>query len=223
MVGQIISFETLKKRHREIRSSANYPESLSLRVHRALSWLKPAEIEDDWDIKFILYWIAFNAAYAKAVPEDDESSEKDQMTSFFDRLVVLDKDRKIYNAIWSEFSGPIRLLLDNKYVFAPFWRYQRGEVSAKDWELWFATSRKVVQKSLATHDTVKILSSLFPRIYTLRNQIVHGGATWQSAVNRDQVRDCSALLETLVPIFIQIMMENKEGDWDMPSYPVVES
>lgn len=223
MVGQIISFETLKKRHREIRSSANYPESLSLRVHRALSWLKPAEIEDDWDIKFILYWIAFNAAYAKAVPEDDESSEKDQMTSFFDRLVVLDKDRKIYNAIWSEFSGPIRLLLDNKYVFAPFWRYQRGEVSAKDWELWFATSRKVVQKSLATHDTVKILSSLFPRIYTLRNQIVHGGVTWQSAVNRDQVRDCSALLETLVPIFIQIMMENKEGDWDMPSYPVVES
>ena len=222
-MGQIISFETLKKRHREIRSSANYPESLSLRVHRALSWLKPAEIEDDWDIKFILYWIAFNAAYAKAVPEDDESSEKDQMTSFFDRLVVLDKDRKIYNAIWSEFSGPIRLLLDNKYVFAPFWRYQRGEVSAKDWELWFATSRKVVQKSLATHDTVKILSSLFPRIYTLRNQIVHGGATWQSAVNRDQVRDCSALLETLVPIFIQIMMENKEGDWDMPSYPVVES
>ena len=222
-MGQIISFETLKKRHREIRSSANYPESLSLRVHRALSWLKPAEIEDDWDIKFILYWIAFNAAYAKAVPEDDESSEKDQMTSFFDRLVVLDKDRKIYNAIWSEFSGPIRLLLDNKYVFAPFWRYQRGEVSAKDWELWFATSRKVVQKSLATHDTVKILSSLFPRIYTLRNQIVHGGATWQSAVNRDQVRDCSALLEILVPIFIQIMMENKEGDWDMPSYPVVES
>ena len=222
MVGLIVNFDTLKTRHRDIRGDANYPEALSLRVHRALSWLKPAEIEDDWDIKFILYWIAFNAAYAKAVPEDDESSEKDQMTSFFGRLVDLDKDKKIYNAIWSEFSGPIRLLLDNKYVFAPFWRYQQGEVTAKDWELWFATSRKVVQKSLAAHDTVKILSSLFPRIYTLRNQIVHGGSTWQSTVNREQVRDCAAILGTLVPVFIQLMMENRDGDWDMPSYPVVE-
>jgi len=188
MVGLIVNFETLKTRHRAIRGGAKYPEALSLRVHRALSWLKPAEIEDDWDIKFILYWIAFNAAYAKAVPEDDESSEKEQMTFFFDRLVAFDKDKKIYNAIWSEFSGPIRLLLDNKYVFAPFWRYQQGEASAKEWELWFATSRKLVQKSLAAHDTVKILSSLFPRIYTLRNQIVHGGATWQSAVMGDQMQ-----------------------------------
>ena len=223
MLGQSQSFETLKNRHREIRDSANYPEALSLRVHRALSWLKPAEIEDDWDIKFILYWIAFNAAYAKAVPEDDASSEKDQMTSFFDRLVALDKEQKIYNAIWSEFSGPVRLLLDNKYVFAPFWRYQQGEVSQRDWEMWFATSRKLTQKSFMTQDTVNILSSLFPRIYTLRNQIVHGGATWQSAVNRDQVRDCTALLETLVPVFIQLMIEDIDGNWDMPSYPVIGS
>ena len=221
MAGQTLSFDTLKKRHREIRGIANYPESLALRVHRALSWLKPAESEEDLDVKFILYWIAFNAAYAKAIPEDEESTEKAQMTNFFDRLVALDKDKNIYNAIWSEFSGPIRLLLNNKYVFAPFWRYQQGDVSAKDWELWFATSRKLAQKSLTTHDTVKILSSLFPRIYTLRNQIVHGGATWQSSINRDQVRDCTALLGTLVPVFIQLMMEDRDGEWDMPSYPVV--
>lgn len=143
------------------------------------------------------------------------------MSDFFDRLVKLDEDKSIYKAIWSEFSGSIRMLLDNKYVFAPFWRYQRGEVSSADWQLWFETSRKVVQKSLAKNDTSKILSSLFPRIYTLRNQIVHGGATWQSKVNRDQVRDCTAILETLVPIFIKLMMENHQGDWDMPSYPVV--
>lgn len=222
MVGQTISFEVLKKRHRELRDSENYPESLSLRVHRALSWLKPAEIEDDWDIKFILYWIAFNAAYAKAVPEDDESSEKDQMKLFFERLVKLDTEKVIYKTIWSEFSGAVRLLLDNKYVFTPFWRYQQGEVSKSDWEMWFATSRKLTQKSFMTQDTVNILSSLFPRIYTLRNQIIHGGATWQSGVNRDQVRDCTALLETLVPVFIKLMMEDVGGDWDMPSYPVVK-
>lgn len=222
MVGQTLSFSFLKARHREIRTSKDYPEALSLRVHRALSWLKPAEIEDDCDIKFILYWIAFNAAYAKTVPEHDDSSEKDQMKLFFDRLVKLDVDKVIYKSIWSEFSGSVRILLENKYVFAPFWRYQQGEVSKSDWEMWFAASRKLTQKSFMKQDTVSILSSLFPRIYTLRNQIIHGGATWQSGVNRDQVRDCTSLLETLVPVFIKLMMEDVHGDWDMPAYPVVE-
>lgn len=65
------NFADLKERHRQIRDMSGYPEALSLRVHRALSWIKPAESETDVDIKFILYWIAFNAAYAKAIPEDD--------------------------------------------------------------------------------------------------------------------------------------------------------
>lgn len=223
MVGQTLTFSVLKARHREIQTSKDYPEALSLRVHRALSWLKPAEIEDDCDIKFILYWIAFNAAYAKTVPEHDASSEKDQMKSFFDRLVKLDASKVIYKSIWSEFSGSVRILLENKYVFAPFWRYQQGEVSKSEWEMWFAASRKLTQKSFMEQDTVSVLSSLFPRIYTLRNQIIHGGATWQSGVNRDQVRDCMRILETLVPVFISLMMEDIHGDWDMPAYPVVSA
>ena len=220
-MGQDIKFDDLKEKHRLIRGRADYPQALSLRVHRALSWLQPAEVEDDTDIKFILYWVSFNAAYAKALPEFGEVTERDQMDRFFARLVHLDKDKLIYNAIWSEFSGPVRLLLENKYVFAPFWRFQNGEVSESDWKTWFDTSKKLTQRSLISQDTVKILSSLFPRIYTLRNQIIHGGASWQSGVNRDQVRDCTALLETLVPVFIKLMMEDVEGDWDMPAYPVV--
>ena len=217
-----INFAALKDHHRVIRADPDYPQSLSLRVHRALSWLQPAEIQDDLDMTFILYWIAFNAAYAKAIPEHESESEREQMQAFFKRLVYLDHDKLIYKAIWSDFSGPIRVLLNNKFVFAPFWRFQNGEVSAAEWKMWFATSQKTVQKSLTTQDSVQILTSLFPRIYTLRNQIIHGGATWQSGVNRDQVRDCTAILSRLVPIFIKLMMEDKRGDWDQPSYPVVE-
>jgi len=222
MSNKLANFTDLKLRHREIRENSNYPEALSLRVHRALSWLKPAEMEDDLDVKFILYWIAFNAAYAKAVPEDDHATEKDQMSSFFGRLVELDKEEIIFKAIWSDFQGPVKLLLENKYVFSPFWRYQQGKVSARNWKLWFSTSGKLIQKAIESQDTVKILSSLFPRIYTLRNQIIHGGATWKSTVNRSQVRDSTAILETLVPVFIKLMMEDYKGSWDMPSYPVVE-
>ena len=58
-----MNYEELKERHRAEREG--YPPNLSLRVHRALSWLDRAEqLAEDADGQFILLWIAFNAAYA---------------------------------------------------------------------------------------------------------------------------------------------------------------
>ncbi|MBO1996800.1 hypothetical protein J4714_13045 [Staphylococcus epidermidis] len=37
-------------------------------------------------------------------------------------------------------------------------------------------------------DTPELLALIFQRIYTLRNQLVHGGATWNSQINRAQYR-----------------------------------
>ena len=55
--------ETLKQKQRELRD--DFPLPLTLRVHRALSWLRRAKNEkDDLDVRFILLWIGFNAAYA---------------------------------------------------------------------------------------------------------------------------------------------------------------
>ena len=67
-----------------------------------------------------------------------------------------------------------------------------------------------------------MLNTVFDRLYVLRNQIVHGGATWRSGVNRDQVRDSRQILATLVPLAIDVMMEHPEADWGTPYYPVVE-
>lgn len=58
-------------------------------------------------------------------------------------------------------------------------------------------------------------------IYTLRNQLVHGGATWCGAVNREQVRDCANIMANLVPIIIEIVMDNPDENWGEVSYPVV--
>ena len=47
------------------RAGAGGGPGLSLRLHRALSWLNRAEqLADDPDSQFIFLWIAFNAAYA---------------------------------------------------------------------------------------------------------------------------------------------------------------
>ena len=75
---------------------------------------------------------------------------------------------------------------------------------------------------MSAGDAARILSILFDRLYVLRNQLVHGGATWNGSVNRDQVRDGAAVLGTLLPIFIEIMMDNPGQNWGKPFYPVVD-
>jgi len=55
-----------------------------------------------------------------------------------------------------------------------------------------------------------------------RNQLVHGGATWSSSVNRDQIRDGVPLLKWLLPTFIDIMMDTFPRDWEKPFYLVVD-
>lgn len=63
MEANSYTFKNLKAKHREIREGL--PENLSLRIHRALSWLNCAEQHgDDLDTKFISLWISFNATYA---------------------------------------------------------------------------------------------------------------------------------------------------------------
>ena len=72
-------------------------------------------------------------------------------------------------------------------------------------------------------DTGRILLVVFDRLYVLRNQLVHGGATWNSSINRAQVKDGAAVLGWLLPVFIDIMLENPDQDWGKPFYPVVKA
>lgn len=61
---------------------------------------------------------------------------------------------------------------------------------------------------------------VFDRLYVLRNQLIHGGATWNSQINRAQVADGIAILGTLVPLVLAIMMEHPQDYGDV-LYPVV--
>lgn len=218
--AKTLNFETLKTKQRTVRSK--FPEALGLRVHRAISWLGRAEAEKtDADVRFILLWVGFNAAYASDI-EADGASERGSFKTFFDLLVSLDGSHRIYDAVWARFSQEIRMLLANKYVFAPFWHKQNGVPGYDDWEARMATTQRMIATAIKQFDTARILSIVFDRLYVLRNQLVHGGATWNSSVNRSQVRDGAAVLSWLLPIFIDIMMDQCERDWGRPFYPVVE-
>ena len=126
-----IDHSTLESRRAEIESDLH--PSLALRIHRALSWLGRAEREnDDDDARFIFLWIAFNAAYANELPDGRRVSEQKMLAQFLRRLLVSDQERRLYQILWSEFPGAIRVLIDNPYVFGPFWACQRGEIMPRN-------------------------------------------------------------------------------------------
>jgi len=211
--------DELKHKQRSLRDG--FPENLGLRVHRAISWLqRAAQEENDPDVAFILLWVAFNASYA----EDDHAMarEKQLFEDYFHKVLFLDDSGVIADAIWSKFSGPVRVLLDNKFVFQPYWNHLNGIPGNENWERSFESAKHVSNKALMNNNTSVILSVLFDRLYVLRNQLVHGGATWNSRVNREQVRDGCAILSFLLPCFIDIMMEHPNEPWGPPYYPVVD-
>ncbi|MDD2599751.1 MAG: HEPN domain-containing protein [Kiritimatiellae bacterium] len=214
-----LNFDTLKTRQHELGETL--PQDVYLRVHRALSWLKAANESSSPDAKFIFLWIAFNAAYAQEFKPGQELMKRDSFKEFLGRLLRLDNEDLIYNIVWKNYSGKIRLFIDNQYVSRYFWDYHNGRLTEEQWVKKFERSRAMAQKALAIKDTVVFVGILFDRLYVLRNQLVHGGATWESKVNRDQVRDGYRIMQDLVPAIIHIIMENAEEAWGKPCYPPV--
>ena len=216
-----MNYSELKTYQRENRES--FHPKLTLRTHRALSWLDRAEqASADLDAQYIFLWISFNACYAVDIDQQYRQLEKVTFTKFFKKIDALDSEKLIYKQLWETFSSTIRVLLDNRFVFQPFWEFHNGRLSQDEWEDRFKRAKAKAGYALANQDTVEVLSVVFNRLYTLRNQLMHGGATWNSGANRDQVRECTKLLSTLVPLIIHVMMTHPDTLWGDAHYPVVD-
>ena len=98
--------------------------------------------------------------------------------------------------VWQVFPRPIRVLLDDQYVFQPFWNAlnnPHGDGSLpQHWREAFDNARSRVQRALAQQDTERVLYEVFVRLYTLRNQLMQAAppgtvrSTWNSSVNLEQ-------------------------------------
>jgi hypothetical protein len=130
-----------------------------------------------------------------------------------------DTEMRFFHLLWNQFSGPVRMLIENKYVFKPFWDFQRGEI--KDWEKAYHKSVEDSMKYLSKQQVESLLEVVLDRLYTLRNQLMHGGATFKSDVNRSQVKDGNNMLKLLVPLVIEIMLLHPEENWGEIYYPVI--
>ena len=208
--------QALKRKLKAVQGQI--PEYHAIRLHRSISWVKAAEEQEKSpDLRLISLWIAVNALYSMDEERFEALAERERFAEFVDRLVALDAESRLYNLLWNKFSGSIRLLIENKYVYGPFWDFQRGE--ARDWERGFMRSIADANQALSSKNVNYLLRIVLDRLYVLRNQLVHGGATYKSSVNRSQVRDGGNLLITLLPVIVEIMLEHPMEEWGRIYYP----
>lgn len=85
----------------------------------------------------------------------------------------------------------------------------------------FQHSARFFGDAVTRRDTTAVLTCVFDRLYVLRNQIMHGGATWDGSVNRGQVTDGAEILGFLLPVFVDLMKDNPAECLGRPYYPFV--
>ena len=210
--GGIPSLETLQAKYRlkedELRDSGK--ANLSVRMHRSLSWLERAQKEKgDPDAAFIFHWIGFEALCS----DQSRPAAKKKILQFLKTAVRADRDDLIYNRVVACESKTILTLVANAYVYTPFWNHYYGELSPQGPTKWADSLIGSVRRMLNNLKrreavTFRALEALFECLRELRNQMSHGGATWESSANRDQVGDGARIMSCLLPVFLDLMMDN---------------
>lgn len=215
-----LTFERLKNKHRMERTE--WSQDVALRTHRALSWLRRAEQESgDPDAAFLFLWIAFNAAYAREIDDGvTATSEQGRYDAFIRMLVGTDRKKRINTVLFEDFSNAVTNLIANKYVQWEYWQHCTTPGSTVDWETALSNDIRKAYGALHHGDVYTYLRLVLSRLYVLRNQIIHGSATWKSSANREQVQDAAQVMRTIVPLMIDIMMDDPDQDWGEPLYPV---
>ncbi len=202
------------------------------RLRRADSWFAQSEHVESEDEKFIFLWIAFNAAYGFELgPEDTRGETKhrgetEKFEKFLEEILRRDHDKKIENVLFRKkfFANQIRKLIQNEFVYDQYWQSVRGEQDEESWKSQFDKHNKRVFESYDNRDTHSVLREVLRRLYTLRNQIFHGGTTCAEGLGRDQLEDGREIMAAIVPVILEIVRADIEANpasdaWGPVAYP----
>ena len=176
------------------------------RMLRAFSWLGRSEMVVTCEEKFICLWIAFNAAYGAESTGIDEHhpSENQKIKNFLREVIERDEEREIETILWDKHPGVIRNILNNHYMFKPFWQWVRGEPEGADWRERFEAAGGRTERAIENLDVGGVFMEVFLRLYELRNQIFYGGVTFAEEWSRTLLRDGTRIMADIVSVILQI-------------------
>jgi hypothetical protein len=176
-------------------------EAIAIRLHRARSWVRKADQAGDGhdlDAQFIFLWIAFNALYG--VPRyrlGTMSNEIGDIAKFLAKAGELGPTAKVTLLI--RLRSEVATILRDPFL------------SVRCWRKWDAAGVRNRAERIAlcdSFDRSDQLIALFRRLYTLRNQILHGAATDRSKFTRETLRAAIEILRTAVPAFVELVKLN---------------
>jgi hypothetical protein len=193
-------------------------EPLLIRMHRAFSWLQRVEElpeEEFLDAGLILRWIALGSLFNRwDAAARQPQSERECLSKFLDRIIDLDADGAVAGVI-EEHRALLMSIFDDAYLTPFFWQEPTDNRARKTQKTKFDARTWYVQKQYK-----KILARVMDRVYFQRCQLVHGGATSGSRLNRQAVRHCSTMLgHFLSAILLVIIDHGQEEDWGPLCYP----
>ena len=202
------------------------------RMGRALSWLERCEkgINDDaMDERFLFLWISFNAAYgddehlkSAGDPDNAGNIEYQKIDEFLKKIATRDTQYILADII-SEHSNVFLNIIENRFLCNFFWRAEYLSWSQKIWKKNFKREQEEAHeilrdKHLDTAQTRKMLLLAFKRLYTLRNQILHGSASWCDDYNRSSLESGDTILSLFIPEALRIMLKAMQDDPDTPDW-----
>lgn len=197
-------------------------ERFNLRIQRSLSWLKKAVMMgDDKDLQFLSLWVAFNAIHAEDV--ESKSQQRSHIRQFLELIYPQDDGQIIHHLVWDKLYEPIRGILDNPYSFQDYWDYRNQVVSQSEWKKRFDSERKFIDHVFEAKALDELLSLVLHRMFTIEHQILQGGYSYNSAVNRPLIHQCCEVLVHLIPTLLELLIQNsKKWHFLKPHYPVIQ-
>lgn len=202
------------------------PEDVRVRIHRSFSWLKRAAMageSGDDDVRFITLWIAFNSAYGQEIGRGGSWGDKTNFKEFLRNICLLDKRGSglIRDLLLKKVYGVLRVLLDDQFCYKNFWEVINSGLPDDLWREQLQKEKQRTLRAVMEDDTERVLHTVFERLYVIRNQLLHGGASCGSTVNRGQLKNGCLILESLIPLVLRIMLDNVSFDWGKLYYPVI--
>ena len=217
-----------------LEASEKFPEGTDERF--VFLWISFNAAYGDESIRYEEKW---DSNLEKHVPKRIKDWKK--FRNFLEKIVGKDKD-EILLAVVCENKGDFAALLKNKYIYRKLWDWVRDnqktpftkKIDVKTWNRQHDHGGEFRAQNLRAMNTMnsrrgkcysfeEFLFIIFDRLYTLRNQVVHGGATYKSSFNRDSVdvggKVLGLLTRAILEIILKAMQKNSEEQWGWIAYP----
>ncbi len=199
------------------------------RIERMDNWIKHAELFEDskYDhIKFLFYWIAYEAGY-KLQEWENPTEEYILRCRFHKKISECNYAKRDLQRVLKAVKSDADELLKLRQASRHFWYKKEGwGDNPKIWESKFKKSvqedcRFLEQAAFDGRSLVPALNALFENLSVVRNQIVHGGSSGEDSHGRNQVIWGTKILQSIIPQFLNFIQENKAVDWGEPPFPRV--